>query len=174
MKNIDKNDKINVGIGDNPKKLSKFLLCFNQNGEDLMREEDKFMNEIGKKVVEFNNNIYERIAALETEYKEYERKRMDAELKAKNATLDQIKNENIAMSEALAEKDEALAKKDEALAKNNELIAKNNEALAEKDETIAKNNESLIKSAKILKQKGLTNEEISNITSLSIEVVEAL
>ena len=146
MKNIDKNDKINVGIGDNPKKLSKFLLCFNQNGEDLMREEDKFMNEIGKKVVEFNNNIYERIAALETEYKEYERKRMDAELKAKNATLDQIKNENIAMSEALAEKDEALAK----------------------------NNESLIKSAKILKQKGLTNEEISNITSLSIEVVEAL
>ena len=62
---------------------------------------------------------------------------------------------------------EALAKKDEALAKNNELIAK-------KDETIAKNNESLIKSAKILKQKGLTNEEISNITSLSIEVVEAL
>ena len=139
------------------------------------------MNEIGKKVVEFNNNIYERIAALETEYKEYERKRMDAELKAKNATLDQIKNENIAMSEALAEKDEviaknneALAKKDEALAKNNELIAKKDEALAEKDEALANNNESLIKSAKILKQKGLTNEEISNITSLSIEVVEAL
>ena len=48
------------------------------------------------------------------------------------------------------------------------------EALAKKDEALAKNNESLIKSAKILKQKGLTNEEISNITSLSIEVVEAL
>ena len=174
LKNIDKNDKINVGIGDNPKKLSKFLLCFNQNGEDLMREEDKFMNEIGKKVVEFNNNIYERIAALETEYKEYERKRMDAELKAKNATLDQIKNENIAMSEALAKNNELRVKKDEALAEKDETIAKKDEMIAKNNETLAKNNESLIKSAKILKQKGLTNEEISNITSLSIEVVEAL
>ena len=146
LKNIIKNDKIKLEIGDNPEKLKKLLLCFNKSGEELLKEEDSFMNEIGKKVVEFNDSVYDRIAALESEYLEMKQKKAEKIIK---------------------EKDEEIAQKNAALAQNKEEIAQKNEVITQKDE-------SLIKSAIALKHAGLSNEEIANITNLSIDVIKNL
>ena len=104
------------------------------------------MNEIGKKVVEFNDSVYDRIAALESEYLEMKQKKAEKIIK---------------------EKDEALAQKDKE-------ITKSKEKIAQKDKEITESKESLIKSAIALKHAGLSNEEIANITNLSIDVIKNL
>ena len=160
LKNIIKNDKIKLEIGDNPEKLKKLLLCFNKSGEELLKEEDSFMNEIGKKVVEFNDSVYDRIAALESEYLEMKQKKAEKIIKEKDEEIAQ-------KNAALAQNKEEITQKDEALARNKEEIAQKNEVITQKDE-------SLIKSAIALKHAGLSNEEIANITNLSIEDIKNL
>ena len=118
------------------------------------------MNEIGKKVVEFNDSVYDRIAALESEYLEMKQKKAEKIIKEKDKEI--------------AQKNAALAQNKEEITQKDKEITQKDKEITESKEVITQKDESLIKSAIALKHAGLSNEEIANITSLSIDVIKNL
>ena len=69
----------------------------------------------------------------------------------------------------LAEKDTQIAEKDNQLAEQSNQLAEQSNQLAEKDNQLAEQRKALLASAKALKAAGLSVEQISSMTSLSIE-----
>jgi len=100
------------------------------------------------------------------------------ELIRKEAFIAKQREVIVQKDRALAQNAKALAKKDEALAKNVKELAKKDEALAKKDEALAQKESELaeknFRTALKMLEKGMSIEDVSEVTGLSARQIQQL
>ena len=148
LKNIDENAKINIGR--NSEKLIKFLLCFKKTKDELLKEDDFIMKQVGKKIEEFNNNYDEKIAALYRDFFEAQKRK------------------------ELNEKDNVINEKDNVINEKDDIIAEQKNVINEKNNVINTKDNVILSLAKKLKDSGTSITEIALMTKLDIKVIENL
>jgi len=119
----------------------------NSDLEEQMHIEDEYLNELNK----MHNEISWFKEQLEN-------------------TMGQLETEKIINQE----KDKALDEKDKALDEKDKALDEKDKALDKKDKALDEKNKLIYNLAKILKENGLSNEEIHSKTGLSINVIHNL
>jgi len=175
-------------------KLAKILSIFEQSQSDDISlyyrfpiEDDYIKKMIGNlqyiildpiKKQEMDNEVYwyrhDDMLSGELMRKVGELARIEGEIAKKDEELAKQEEEIAKKDEELAKQEEELAKQEEELEKQDEELAKQEVELSKKDEELAKTKKQLHESAQRFKNLGISQEEIAQLTGLSIDEIETL